>query len=70
MGTGVGGGIVINGKLHVGRTNIAGEWGVIIHYIAMEIHAIVERRCVEAYISGPALEKKWKSLSGESKICA
>ena len=25
MGTGVGGGIVINGKLHQGRTNIAGE---------------------------------------------
>ncbi|NDF34998.1 MAG: ROK family protein, partial [Nitrosopumilaceae archaeon] len=27
MGTGVGGGIVINGKIHNGRTNIAGEWG-------------------------------------------
>ncbi|KFM17556.1 N-acetyl-D-glucosamine kinase protein [Marine Group I thaumarchaeote SCGC RSA3] len=27
MGTGVGGGIVVNGKLHSGRTNIAGEWG-------------------------------------------
>ena len=27
LGTGVGGGIVINGSLHKGRTNIAGEWG-------------------------------------------
>jgi len=27
MGTGVGGGIVINGKIHHGRSNIAGEWG-------------------------------------------
>ena len=27
MGTGVGGGIVIDGKIHRGRTNIAGEWG-------------------------------------------
>jgi len=27
MGTGVGGGIIINGSLHKGRTNIAGEWG-------------------------------------------
>ncbi len=27
MGTGVGGGIVINGNLHRGRTHIAGEWG-------------------------------------------
>ncbi|MBT7920244.1 MAG: ROK family protein, partial [Nitrosopumilus sp.] len=27
MGTGVGGGIVIDNTLHSGRTNIAGEWG-------------------------------------------
>ena len=27
MGTGVGGGIVIDGEIHHGRTNIAGEWG-------------------------------------------
>ena len=27
MGTGVGGGIVINGTIHKGRSNIAGEWG-------------------------------------------
>ena len=27
MGTGVGGGIIIDGKIHHGRTNIAGEWG-------------------------------------------
>ena len=31
MGTGVGGGIVIDGKLHSGRTNIGGEWG---HHVA------------------------------------
>ena len=27
MGTGVGGGIVIDGKLHLGRNSISGEWG-------------------------------------------
>ncbi len=27
MGTGVGGGIIIDEKIHYGRTNIAGEWG-------------------------------------------
>ena len=27
MGTGVGGGMIINGKIHHGRNNIAGEWG-------------------------------------------
>ena len=67
MGTGVGGGISVNGKLHSGRTNIAGEWG----------HHTLHRNgnpcycgktgCVETYISGPALEQKWKFLSGESK---
>lgn len=67
MGTGVGGGITVNGKLHSGRTNIAGEWG----------HHTLHRNgnpcycgktgCVETYISGPALEQKWELLSGESK---
>ncbi|QDI89110.1 ROK family protein [Candidatus Nitrosopumilus sp. SW] len=68
MGTGVGGGIVIDGKLHSGRTNIAGEWG----------HHTLHRNgnpcycgktgCVETYISGPALEQRWELLSGESKV--
>ncbi|MCV0410928.1 ROK family protein [Nitrosopumilus sp.] len=66
MGTGVGGGIVINGNLHSGRTNIAGEWG----------HHILHRNgnscycgkagCVETYISGPSLEKQWKKQTGKS----
>ena len=67
MGTGVGGGIVIDGKLHSGRTNIGGEWG----------HHTLHRNgnqcycgkfgCVETYISGPSLEKQWMELSGQSK---
>jgi fructokinase len=66
MGTGVGGGIVINGHLHSGRTNIAGEWG----------HHVLHRNgnscycgktgCVETYISGPSLEKQWKKQTGKS----
>ncbi|NQV40405.1 MAG: ROK family protein [Nitrosopumilus sp.] len=67
LGTGVGGGIVINKKLHSGRTNIGGEWG----------HHTLHRNgnpcycgkygCVETYISGPALENHWKELSGKSQ---
>jgi fructokinase len=67
MGTGVGGGIVINGKLHRGRSNIAGEWG----------HHIIQPNgnkcycgksgCVETYISGPALERRWKELTGKAQ---
>lgn len=67
MGTGVGGGIVIDGKLHSGRTNIGGEWG----------HHTLHRNgnpcycgkfgCVETYISGPSLEKQWMELTGQSQ---
>ncbi len=67
MGTGVGGAILINGKLHSGRTNIGGEWG----------HHTLHRNgnpcycgktgCVETYISGPSLEKRWFELTGKSQ---
>ena len=67
MGTGVGGGITVNGKLHSGRTNIAGEWGH--HTLHRNGNSCYcgKTGCVETYISGPALEQKWESLSGESK---
>lgn len=64
LGTGVGGGITINGKIHHGRNNIAGEWG---HHC---LHNDGNRcycgnsGCVETYISGPSLEQNWSQLSG------
>ena len=63
MGTGVGGGIVINEKLHPGRTNIAGEWGH--HTLHRNGNSCYcgKKGCVETYISGPALEKKWSTLT-------
>ena len=63
MGTGVGGGIIIDGKIHHGRTNIAGEWGH--HCLHNEGNGCYcgNRGCVETYISGPALEKNWSQLS-------
>ncbi len=66
LGTGVGGGIVINGKVHNGRTNIAGEWGH--HTLRINGHKCYCGKfgCVETYISGPALEKRWRELSGNS----
>jgi len=64
MGTGVGGGIAINGELHNGRTNIAGEWGH--HTLHRNGNACYcgKYGCVETYISGPALEKRWLELTG------
>lgn len=64
MGTGVGGGIVINEKIHFGRTNIAGEWGHhTLHPNGNKCYC-GKQGCVETYISGPALEKRWKEISG------
>ena len=65
MGTGVGGGIVIKEQIHNGRTNIAGEWGH--HCIKPEGNSCYcgKSGCVETYLSGPALEKRWNDLSGK-----
>ncbi|MEK0318357.1 MAG: ROK family protein [Nitrosopumilus sp.] len=65
MGTGVGGGIVINKKIHHGRTNIAGEWGHhTLHQNGNKCYC-GKNGCVETYISGPALEKRWNELTGK-----
>lgn len=68
LGTGVGGGIVINGKLHRGRTNIAGEWGHHILYQNGNKCYCGKFGCVETYISGPALEKKWTHMTGKIEL--
>ena len=67
MGTGVGGGIVINGTVLQGRTNIAGEWGH--HKIdpAGPRCYCGRNGCVETYLSGPALERHWRELGGADK---
>jgi predicted NBD/HSP70 family sugar kinase len=65
MGTGVGGGIVINGKVLTGKHGIAGEWG---HNHLDDSGGPCycgQVGCVETVISGPALQKFYKSISGE-----
>ncbi|UBM60267.1 ROK family protein [Marinilongibacter aquaticus] len=67
MGTGVGGGVVVNGKLITGKHGIAGEWG----------HNILEddgvdcycgkQGCNENIFSGKALEKYYTKISGEKR---
>ncbi len=67
MGTGVGGGIVINETLHKGRTNIAGEWGHhTLHPNGNDCYC-GKQGCVETYISGPALEKRWLEITGKKE---
>ncbi len=64
MGTGVGGGIVIDGKVWNGAHGIAGEWG---HNFLDESGGTCycgKTGCVETVISGPALEKYYAGISG------
>lgn len=67
MGTGVGGGIVINGQVVGGRQGIGGEWGHnLLEYQGKDCYC-GRSGCVETVISGPALEKYYLEVSGEKK---
>lgn len=67
IGTGVGGGIVIDEEIHRGRLSIAGEWGHHTLYPNGNQCYCGRRGCVETYISGPSLEKRWAEFTGETK---
>lgn len=67
MGTGAGGGLVVNGEIIHGKHGIGGEWG----------HNFLDASggqcycgkigCVEKVIAGPALEKYYAQQAGEEK---
>jgi fructokinase len=67
LGTGVGGGVVVNGQTINGLQSIAGEWG----------HNHLDDSggkcycgkvgCVETVLSGPSLERYYESVSGVKK---
>lgn len=64
MGTGVGGGLVINGKVINGRHGIAGEWGQnFLDESGGESYSGFHGS-VETIIAGPALEKYYEKISG------
>ena len=66
MGTGVGGGVVVNGKVLVGRQGIAGEWG---HNFLDESGGPCycgKSGCNEKVFAGPALEKFYLQQSGQA----
>ena len=67
MGTGVGGGIVIDGRAIMGVHGIAGEWG---HNFLHESGGPCycgKSGCVETVISGPALERYYLNETGNKK---
>jgi fructokinase len=71
LGTGVGGGIVVDGKLLVGPNAIAGEWG----HNPLPLPRAEDQPlpscycgrtgCIEAYLSGPALARDHEAHTGQ-----
>lgn len=64
MGTGCGGGIVIDGRLHTGRQSLAGEWG---HTTLDPLGPACycgRRGCVETFLSGSGLERAHFDATG------
>lgn len=65
LGTGVGGGLVVNSKIIEGIHGIAGEWGHNILEETGEFCYCGKRGCVETVISGVALENYYAKISGK-----
>jgi len=70
-GTGIGGGIVVDGKVLAGAHGVGGEWG----HIPLPAPSVEEvtnapacycgkRGCLEAWCSGPALAAEFKRVTG------
>ena len=64
MGTGVGGGVIINGKTVYGSQGIGGEWGHTIVTDSGDKCYCGKRGCVETVISGRALQTYYSNISG------
>ncbi len=65
MGTGVGGGLIVNKKIIEGRHGLGGEWGHNILEENGEPCYCGKRGCVEKVISGPGLENYYTKISGK-----
>ena len=66
LGTGVGGGIAVEGRVHNGPNGVAGEWGhTVLPWMRAEEFPGPEcycgfRGCIETWISGTGLEKDYE----------
>jgi fructokinase len=73
LGTGVGGGLVLGGRVWDGRQGIAGEWGhhgVWAGRPGARSCYCGQRGCVEQYLSGPAVEADYAARAGTARSLA
>jgi fructokinase len=68
LGTGVGGGIVLDGRIWSGAQGIAGEWGHIILDRTGPLCYCGRNGCVETFLSGPGMARLYAAAGGA--ICA
>lgn len=74
LGTGCGGGVVMNGRVHAGPNGLAGEWGhtPLPWATADELPGppcyCGKRGCLETWISGTGLARDFEHVSGR-KLC-
>lgn len=66
LGTGVGGGVVIDGRVLPGAQGIGGEWGHIVLDAAGPECYCGLRGCVETFLAGPHLEAFYREQSGSA----
>ena len=66
LGTGVGGGVVVNGRILPGLHGIGGEWGH--NPLRGESHPCYCGRsgCIEGVIAGPSLERFYREQGGDA----
>ncbi|MCU0660884.1 MAG: ROK family protein [Myxococcota bacterium] len=68
MGTGTGGGIVVDGLVREGPQSIAGEWGhAVLRPDSERICYCGQPGCVETYLAGPWVERHYEKLSGSKR---
>lgn len=67
FGTGVGGGVVVEGKALAGRHGIAGEWGHTVIEPEGEPCYCGKTGCLETLVSGPSLERFHLKATGKAE---
>ncbi len=69
LGTGVGGGLVVNGRILAGAHGLAGEWG---HVPLPDMPEGARpcfcgrRGCIETWLSGPAITQQYRDAGGHA----